>query len=50
LDQKEAEKLHNGELHVLYSSPDTMIMLMRMGWAGHVGYRHLVGKTKRRNT
>jgi hypothetical protein len=42
-------KLHNGELHNLYSSPD---IIRRMRWAGHVAhmgegrnvYRVLVGK------
>jgi hypothetical protein len=31
-------KLHNGELHNFYSSPDItrQIKLRRMGWAGHV--------------
>jgi hypothetical protein len=47
-------KLHNEELHDLYSSPSTirMIKLRRMRWAGHVAqmrgkrnaYRLLVGK------
>jgi hypothetical protein len=47
-------KLHNEELHNLYSSPNIirMIMSMRMRWAGHVAgmgetrnaYRILVGK------
>jgi hypothetical protein len=47
-------KLHNGELHNLYSSPDIIrqIKLGRMKWAGHVArlgegrnmYRVLVGK------
>jgi hypothetical protein len=47
-------KLHNGELHNLYSSPDIIrqIKSRRMGWAGHVAcmgegrnvYRVLVGK------
>jgi hypothetical protein len=45
--------LHNGELHNLYSSPDTVrqIKSRRMRWAGHVArmgegrnvYRALVG-------
>jgi hypothetical protein len=48
------EKLHSGELHILYSSPDIIrqIKSRRMGWAGHVArmgerrnvYRVLVGK------
>jgi hypothetical protein len=29
-------KLHNEELHNLYSSPDRMIKSRRMRWAGHV--------------
>jgi hypothetical protein len=47
-------KLHNEELHNLYSSPSIirMIKSMRMGWAGHVAltgtkrnaYLILVGK------
>jgi hypothetical protein len=47
-------KLHNGELHSLYSSPDItrQIKSRIMGWAGHVArmgegrnvYRVLVGK------
>jgi hypothetical protein len=47
-------KLHNEELHNLYSSPNTIRMFKsrRMRWAGHVGrmgekrnaYRILVGK------
>jgi hypothetical protein len=47
-------KLHNGELHNLYSSPDNIrqIKSRRMRWAGHVVcmregknmYRVLVGK------
>jgi hypothetical protein len=46
-------KLHNEELHNLYSSPNIirMIKSRRMGWAGHVlrireknAYRILVGK------
>jgi hypothetical protein len=47
-------KLHNEELHNLYSSPNIirMIKSMRMRWAGHVArigekriaYRILVGK------
>jgi hypothetical protein len=34
----EQRKLHNEELHDLYSSPSTnrIIMLRRMRWAGHV--------------
>jgi hypothetical protein len=47
-------KLHNGELHKLYSSPDIIRQMKsrRMRWAGHVArmgegrnvYRVLVGK------
>jgi hypothetical protein len=47
-------KLHNEELHKLYSLPNiiTMIKLRRMRWAGHVArigakrnaYRIVVGK------
>jgi hypothetical protein len=50
----EWRKLHIGELHNLYSSPDTIrqIKSRRMGWAGHVArmgegrnvYRVVVGK------
>jgi hypothetical protein len=29
-------KMHNGELHNLYSSPNRMIKTKRMRWAGHV--------------
>jgi hypothetical protein len=34
-------KLHNEELHNLYSSPSKIIMIKsrRMGWAGHVARR-----------
>jgi hypothetical protein len=48
------EKLHNEELHDLYTSPSIIriIKLMRMRWSGHVAqmgekrnaYRLLVGK------
>jgi hypothetical protein len=51
-------KLHNGELHNLYSSPDIIrqIKSKRMRWAGHVArtgqgrnvYRVLVGKPERK--
>jgi hypothetical protein len=45
-------KLHNGELHSLYSSPNIVIKSWRMRWAGHVArrgdgrgvYRVLVGR------
>jgi hypothetical protein len=50
----EWRKLHNGELHNLYSSPDIIrhIKSRRMRWVGHVArvgekrkvYRALVGK------
>jgi hypothetical protein len=48
-------KLHNEELHNLYSSPNIirMIKLRRMRWAGHVtrkekrnSYRIFVGKSE----
>jgi hypothetical protein len=52
----EWRKLHSGELHSLYSSPDIIrqIKLRRMRWAGHVArmgegrnvYRVVVGKPK----
>jgi hypothetical protein len=52
----ECRKLHSGELHNLYSSPDIIrqIKSRRMRWAGHVArmgegrkvYRVLVGKSK----
>jgi hypothetical protein len=53
----EWRKLHNEELHDLYSSPSIIrIMKMRMRWAGHVAqmgekrnvYRLLVGKPEGR--
>jgi hypothetical protein len=54
----ERRKLHNGELHNLYSSPDIIrhIKSRRMRWAGHVArigegrkvYRVLVGKCEGR--
>jgi hypothetical protein len=50
----EWRKLHNEELHILYSSPDIVqqIKSRRMRWAGHVAcmgeerkvYKVLVGK------
>jgi hypothetical protein len=53
---REWRKLHNGDLHHLYSSPDIIrqIKSRKMRWAGHVArmgegrnvYRVLVGKTK----
>jgi hypothetical protein len=55
----EWRKLHNGELHNLYSSPDIIrhIKSRRMRWAGHVArmgevrnvYRVLVGKPEEKN-
>jgi hypothetical protein len=41
----EWRKLHNGELHNLYSSPDIIrqIKLSRMRWAGHVARMGLEG-------
>jgi hypothetical protein len=52
----ECRKLHSGELHILYSSPDIIrqIKSRRMRWAGHVArmgegrnvYRVLVGKSE----
>jgi hypothetical protein len=54
----EKRKLHSGELHILYSSPDIIrqIRSRRMRWVGHVAhmgegrnvYRVLVGKPKGR--
>jgi hypothetical protein len=54
----EWRKLHNEELHDLYSSPSIIRIMKarRMRWAGHVGrmgekrnaYRLLVGKPERR--
>jgi hypothetical protein len=53
---EECRKLHSGQLHNLYSSPDIVRQMKsrRMRWAGHVArmgegrnvYRVLVGKTK----
>jgi hypothetical protein len=53
-DEGEWRKLHSGELHNLYTLPDTIrqIKSRRMRWAGHVArmgegrnvYRVLVGK------
>jgi hypothetical protein len=55
----ECRKLHNRELHNLYSSPDIIrqIKSRRMTWAGHVArmgegknvYRVLVGKPEGKN-
>jgi hypothetical protein len=54
----EWRKLHNEELHDLYSSPNIIIVMKarRMRWAGHVArmrekrnaYRLLVGKQRER--
>jgi hypothetical protein len=33
IKQQEGRKLHNEELHILYSSPN---IIRRMRWAGHV--------------
>jgi hypothetical protein len=54
----EWKKLHSGELHNLYSSPNIIIQIKarRMSWAGHVAcmgeerkeYRVLVGNLKKR--
>jgi hypothetical protein len=56
----EWRKLHSGELHNLYSSPDIIrqIKSRRMRWAGHVArmgggrsfYRVLVGKPEGKKT
>jgi hypothetical protein len=56
----EWRKLHNEELHNLYSSPDIIrhIKSRRMRWAGHVAhmgeerklYKVLVGKPQRKET
>jgi hypothetical protein len=53
------KKLHNGELHNLYSSPDIIrqIKSRRMRWAGHMAhmgegrnvYRVFVGKPEGKN-
>ena len=53
-----ARKLHNAELHALYSSPNIIrsLQFRRMRWAGHVArmeqsryaYRVLVGKPERK--
>jgi hypothetical protein len=53
-------KLHNDELHSLYSSPniDKVIRSRRMSWAGHVArmgegrgvYRILVGRPEGKET
>jgi hypothetical protein len=55
----ELRKLHNEELHDLYSSPDIIrqVKSRRMRWAGHVArmreerkvYKVLVGKRKERD-
>jgi hypothetical protein len=51
-------KLHNEELHILYSSPNIIkqIKSRRMRWAGHVArmgaecVQGFVGKTRRKET
>jgi hypothetical protein len=51
-------KLHNEELHNLYSSPNRMIMSKRMLWTGNVAcmretgnvYRTLVGEPDEKST
>jgi hypothetical protein len=55
----EWRKLHNGKLHILYSSPDIIrqIKSRRMRWAGYVArmghgrnvYRVLLGKPERKD-
>jgi hypothetical protein len=56
---REWRKLHNEELHVLYSSPNiARVITARMRWARHVArmgeergvYRVLVGKPERKET
>ena len=56
----ECRKLHNAELHALYSSPNIISNLKsrRLRWAGHVArmeqsrnaYRVLVGKSEGKDT
>jgi hypothetical protein len=56
----EWERLHSGELHNLYSSPDIIMQIKsrRMRWAGHVArigegrtvHRVLVGKPEEKTT
>jgi hypothetical protein len=54
----EWRKLHNEELHNLYSSPDIIrqVKSRRMRWVGHVAgeerkvYKVLVGKPRRKET
>jgi hypothetical protein len=54
---KKEEKVHNDELHSLYSSPNIVkVIKSRMGWAGHVArmeegrgvYMVLVGRPERK--
>jgi hypothetical protein len=57
---EEWSKLHNEELHNLYSSPDIIrqVKSRRMKWAGHVArmgeerkvYKVFGGKTRRKKT
>jgi hypothetical protein len=57
-EEGEWKKLHNEELHDLYSSPSIIriIQLRRMRWAGHIAgmrekrksYRLLMGKPERK--
>jgi hypothetical protein len=56
----EWRKLHNEELHILYSSPNIIRQIKPriLRWAGHVArvgeernvYKVLMGKTKRKET
>jgi hypothetical protein len=54
---EEWRKLHNGELHNLYPSPD-IVMQIKSRWAGHVArmeeerkrFRVLVGKPEGKTT
>jgi hypothetical protein len=55
----EWRKLHSGELHKLYSSPDIIRQFKsrRMSWAGHVArigegrkLSHQIGKARRKET
>jgi hypothetical protein len=54
---EQCRKLHNGELHNLYSSPDIIMQFKSRRWAGHVArmgeerkvYKVLVGNSKERD-